>query len=68
MSPIFEKLRYVVSKKETVKERLAKCVPCENNKFGICKECGCVINFKIQLANEKCPIDIWGEEPEKTSE
>lgn len=68
MPSIFKKLNSLIAKKETVKERLSKCVPCEKNKFGICKECGCVINLKIQVSGESCPIGLWAEEPEKTPE
>jgi len=46
----------------TVEDRLSHCQPCENNKFGICKKCGCVIQGKVRFANQKCPVGLWGPE------
>jgi hypothetical protein len=30
--------------------------------MGICKRCGCIIQGKTRLANQKCPIGLWGPE------
>jgi len=42
--------------------RRAHCDPCEHNKMGICKRCGCLIKAKTRLANQRCPIGLWGPE------
>lgn len=46
----------------TVEERLSHCEPCEHNKLGICKKCGCVVKLKARLAHTWCPIGLWGKE------
>ena len=51
-----------LARSSTVEDRLAYCASCENNKFGVCKKCGCVIQGKTRLANQKCPIGLWGPE------
>jgi hypothetical protein len=51
-----------LARSSTVEERLSQCDPCEHNKLGICKRCGCVIQGKTRLANQKCPIGLWGPE------
>jgi len=52
----------LMARQETVDERRANCDPCEHNKMGICKRCGCIIQAKTRLANQRCPIGLW--EPE----
>jgi hypothetical protein len=52
----------LVARKDTVDERRAHCDPCEHNKMGICKRCGCIIQAKTRLANQRCPIGLWGQE------
>jgi len=47
---------------ETVEERLGHCSGCEHNKLGVCKRCGCVIQAKTRLKNQKCPIGLWNIE------
>lgn len=42
--------------------RRAHCDPCEHNKMGICKRCGCIIQAKTRLAGQRCPIGLWGRE------
>ncbi len=51
-----------LARSSTVEDRLAYCGSCEHSKFGICKKCGCVIQGKTRLANQKCPIGLWGPE------
>jgi hypothetical protein len=46
----------------TVDERLSHCTPCEHNKLGICKRCGCFVQGKARLAGSVCPIGLWGRE------
>jgi len=52
----------LMARKSTVEERLSYCNDCEHNKLGICKKCGCIIQGKTRLANQKCPIGLWGPE------
>jgi len=52
----------VMARSDTVSERRAYCDPCEHNKMGICKRCGCIIQAKARLANQRCPIGLWGPE------
>ncbi|KKM79072.1 hypothetical protein LCGC14_1353590 [marine sediment metagenome] len=40
-------------------ERLAICNGCEWNCWGLCRKCFCVINVKIRVPNEKCPLGKW---------
>lgn len=48
--------------KETVQDRLSYCDPCDHNKLGICKQCGCLIQGKTRLADTSCPMGWWGKE------
>jgi hypothetical protein len=43
----------------TIKFRRSNCDICEKAKLGICKQCGCVIDFKIRLKSEACPLGKW---------
>ena len=52
----------LTARKNTVEERLAHCNGCEHNKMGICKRCGCIIQAKARLSNQRCPIGLWGAE------
>lgn len=52
----------LMARQDTVDERRAHCDPCEHNKMGICKRCGCIIQAKTRLANQRCPIGLWGPE------
>lgn len=56
----FEK--YKVSD-EIQKERFDICLDCENLKPTInqCQICGCFMNIKTWMPNQKCPIDKWGK-------
>jgi hypothetical protein len=54
---------------EIIRKRHEICVNCERatgprhneTKKVKCLECGCLINHKIRLKNEKCPIGKWGK-------
>ncbi len=52
----------LMARDATVQERLAHCEPCEHNKMGICKRCGCIIKGKVRFANQRCPIGLWSRE------
>jgi hypothetical protein len=52
----------LLASKEVVDHRLAYCDPCEHNKLGICKKCGCFIQGKTRIANQRCPLSYWGPE------
>ena len=51
-----------LARQSTIDERLSHCTDCENNKMGICKKCGCIIQGKVRFPNQKCPIGLWGRE------
>lgn len=57
---------------EAVKlERVALCEACDHfdEASRQCNQCGCLIDLKIAMPLEKCPIDKWGVEnrPEKAA-
>jgi len=52
----------LTARKSTVEERLSHCGDCEHNKMGICKRCGCIIQAKARLSDQRCPIGLWGPE------
>lgn len=43
--------------------RAGHCQACENYKRRTkqCNLCGCLVNLKVTLANESCPIGKWTE-------
>jgi hypothetical protein len=42
-------------------ERAGICQSCEHYKRSTkqCKECGCLVNLKVTLADTACPIGKW---------
>ena len=44
---------------ELMKIRHNRCQRCKFYQDGGCLKCGCLIEAKIMLATEKCPIDKW---------
>lgn len=52
----------LMARSSTAEDRLAHCEPCEHNKMGICKRCGCIVKAKVRFANQRCPIGLWGRE------
>lgn len=44
---------------ELAQVRFRRCVGCQFHKEGICLKCGCLIEAKVLLATEKCPIGKW---------
>ena len=53
---------------DTSSKRLEMCKKCNDNKiiasFGkknvyICKHCSCLIEAKVTIDNEKCPLNKW---------
>jgi hypothetical protein len=44
-------------------ERAGHCQRCEFYRRATkqCSQCGCLINLKVTLAKEACPIEKWGE-------
>ena len=42
-------------------ERAKLCQQCDKYRRSIkqCTECGCIVNFKIMLAEASCPIGKW---------
>jgi hypothetical protein len=51
-----------MARPNTIEERRSFCDPCEHNKMGICKRCGCIIAAKTRFKGQKCPIGLWGPE------
>lgn len=41
------------------RQRLKICADCPNNKWGVCKICGCPLQTKSRLYDEHCPIEKW---------
>lgn len=41
---------------EIFNERKKICEACKLNKSGVCTYCGCLINSKIRVASEECPV------------
>lgn len=56
MEKISEKL---IAPRSVQEERKLICNVCENKKYGVCMKCGCVIDLKVKLKNESCPIKKW---------
>jgi len=54
--------KYKVSD-EIQKERLNICLDCKHLKPTInqCQLCGCFMNMKTWMPDQKCPIDKWGK-------
>ena len=46
-------------------ERASHCQKCEHyfRPTKQCKQCGCLVNLKVTLANTSCPVGKWGEVP-----
>jgi hypothetical protein len=42
-------------------ERAGHCQKCEYyiRSTKQCRQCGCLVNLKVMLANESCPIEKW---------
>jgi|SRR6267142_767600 len=40
-------------------QRFQHCAPCQFFADGMCLKCGCLIQAKIMLTMEKCPIKSW---------
>lgn len=40
---------------EVYQERLLKCMECENLNEGLCKICGCFVEFRAVMKNKGCP-------------
>ena len=58
--------RNVVSKRATILGRWGICNKCQwlEAKSRRCKQCGCFLDAKIQLAFSVCPAGLWAEEPD----
>jgi len=60
----------VIVPNEVLEERKKECASCDkwHKKLNRCRVCGCKTNFKLRLAQEKCPHpdgpkwDIWSED------
>lgn len=44
---------------EESKTRLAVCHGCDKWTGTSCKVCGCFVNLKVKMPEEKCPEDKW---------
>lgn len=56
LNPKIEKLS-----KEESKKRLDICISCDKffKPTGQCKECGCFMALKTQIAHAVCPLNKW---------
>jgi len=50
----------------SMKDRLKRaehCHRCEHYRRVTrqCRQCGCVVNFKVMLADSECPLGKWGK-------
>lgn len=49
-----------IAPEKIVNERREICLACScYNGFGMCSECGCCLDAKIRLKNQKCPKSKW---------
>lgn len=44
---------------ELAQVRFRRCELCQFHREGICLKCGCLVEAKVLLATEKCPIGKW---------
>lgn len=49
---------------KVARERLKICSKCSEKKYiwklgYICKQCGCILESKTRVNNEKCPLNKW---------
>jgi hypothetical protein len=40
-------------------ERAEICRACDKFTSGFCKECACMLKFKVLFANSDCPLNKW---------
>lgn len=54
--------------KEVQEKRFNICLSCDKlyKPTLTCKRCGCFMNVKTWMPKEKCPLDKWGREVEKS--
>ena len=62
----------IVVSPQTQMNRLKICADCEhirlkNTMYKRCHECGCFLNAKSKLLNQKCPIGKWELEKNTTN-
>ncbi len=43
------------TEEELYKKRLAKCELCDKLNEGICRICGCFVEYRAAIKNKKCP-------------
>lgn len=50
---------------QTRLERAGHCQKCEFylRSTKQCRQCGCLVNLKVTIANEECPIGKWSKAP-----
>lgn len=57
---IIELSRSMVASGEVAEQRLSVCNSCEFlSKARTCKKCGCLVDAKTRLANQRCPLHKW---------
>lgn len=44
---------------ETILNRKIICNQCKFKQKNKCNICGCYVNIKVKINNEKCPKDFW---------
>ena len=40
-------------------ERLAKCKECDKLVNGLCRACGCYVEMRAAIKENKCPYQFW---------
>jgi hypothetical protein len=49
----------IVAPEEEIEKRKTICESCEFLNGHRCAKCGCVFNYKIRLATQRCPVGRW---------
>lgn len=39
--------------------RIEICKQCPSYLLGICRKCGCYVNFKTAIKSQECPLKKW---------
>lgn len=49
----------IKSPSELYEQRLEICKMCERLISGMCNACGCFVEMRAAIQNNKCPYDTW---------
>lgn len=60
MNQVAEKARTLLADEKVQQERVSICNSCEFLAVTrTCKKCGCFVDAKTKLMNQKCPVGKW---------